>query len=259
LIPEHAFTTFILLLINAAIWAISVILSKQSGNQDALMNLDRVTLGALGAKWSPWIVQYGQWWRLITAGFLHGGLIHILMNGWAMLQLGRNVDVIYGSARYLIIFFAGTVGGFYLSTIISPGSLSVGASAGLCGLVGSLIAVGFLSRSSVALEVRRDSLRSAGFLLISGFICSLTGMWPIDNMAHIGGIGGGFAAAMVVGLPQPVVRTKERLWTLAAWVCVLLTVYSFYLMLAFYTQTHQAPVVPRSTPIIREVPQRQVF
>ena len=150
LIPEHAFTTFILLLINTAIWVISIIISKQGGNQDALMNLDRGTLAALGAKWSPYIVQYGQWWRLITAGFLHGGLIHILMNGWAMLQLGRNVDVIYGSARYLIIFFAGTVGGFYLSTIISPGSLSVGASAGLCGLVGSLIAVGFLSSSSVA-------------------------------------------------------------------------------------------------------------
>ena len=84
-------------------------------------------------------------------------------------------------------------------------------------------------------------------------------MWPIDNMAHIGGIGGGFAAAMVVGLPQPVVRAKERLWTLAAWVCVLLTVYSFYLMLDLYTKTHQAPVIPRSTPIIREAPQRQVL
>ena len=257
IIPEHAFTTFILLLINAAIWAISIVISRQRGNADALMDLDNGTLILLGAKYTPLIKQSGQWWRLITAGFLHGGLFHIVMNGWAMLQLGRHVDVVYGSARYLVIFFAGTIAGFWLSMTISPEALSVGASAGLCGLVGSLIAVGFLSRSEMALELRKGSLRYAGFILVFGLLSTMGGM-RIDNMAHLGGLGGGFAAAMVVGLPRPMVPARERLWTLAAWVCVLLTVFSFFQMLMFYTKMQQTPLIPHEpSPVIREMPPRQ--
>ena len=254
LIPEHAFTTFMLLVINGAVWALSVMLSKQAGNSRALMDIDGDTLVALGAKWSPYIRQDGQWWRLITAGFLHGGLFHILMNGWAMLQLGRQVDIIFGSVRYLIIFFAGTIGGFWLSSVLSPGSLSVGASAGLCGLVGSMIAVGFLSRSSLALEVRHGYVRYAGFVLAFGFISSMLGWWPIDNMAHLGGIGGGFAAAMVIGLPRPVIPSRDRLWTLAACACVMITAFSFFEMFENYTRTHppSQPIAPRH--VIRQVP-----
>jgi rhomboid protease GluP len=255
LIPEHAFTTFMVLLVNGAIFAISVMLSKEAEHPGDLMNIDGVTLVSLGAKWTPYIRTMGQWWRLITAGFLHGGLFHIMMNGWAMLQLGRQVDIIFGPARYLVIFFTGTVAGFWLSTILSPSSLSVGASAGLCGLVGSMIAVGFLSRSSVALELRHGYVRYAGFVLAFGFISSALGWWPIDNMAHLGGIGGGFAAAMVVGLPRPAVPARERVTTLAAWFCVLLTAFSFYQMLENYTQMHQGPMTPRpSRPVIRQLP-----
>jgi rhomboid protease GluP len=256
LIPEHAFTTFMILLVNGAVWAISIMLSRQTGNPQALMNIDPDTLVSLGAKWSPYIRMMGQWWRLVTAGFLHGGLFHIMMNGWAMLQLGRQVDIIFGSARYLVIFFAGTVTGFWLSTVLSPGSLSVGASAGLCGLVGSMIAVGFLSRSSVALELRHGYVRYAGFVLAFGLISSALGWYPIDNMAHLGGIGGGFAAAMVVGLPRPTVPIRERVTTLAAWFCVLLTVFSFYQMLENYTATHQAPQSPtrRIPRLVQQIP-----
>jgi rhomboid protease GluP len=257
LIPEHAFTTFMLLLINAAIWAISIMISKQDGNPEAIKAIDGQTLLLLGAKYGPYIRQSGEWWRLFTAGFLHGGLLHIVMNGWAILQIGRTIDVIYGSARYLVIFFVGSVTGFWLSMVVSPGSVSVGASAGLCGLVGSLIAVGFLSRSSVAAEMRQASVRSAIFILITGFLSSLMGWWPIDNMAHLGGLGGGFAAAMIVGLPRPAIPARERLWTLAAWICVLLTVFSFYQMLMFYTKMHQTPLVPPR--VTRELPRREVY
>src|SRR5882724_1576135 len=73
LIPEHAFTTFMLLLVNGAMWAISIILSRQAGNAEALMDIDGETLVLLGAKFTPYIRDAGQWWRLVTAGFLHGG------------------------------------------------------------------------------------------------------------------------------------------------------------------------------------------
>ncbi|HEY3739482.1 MAG TPA: rhomboid family intramembrane serine protease [Bryobacteraceae bacterium] len=249
LIPEHAFTTFMLLVVNGAMWAVSVMLSKQAGNPRALMDIDMNTLVSLGGKWSELIRHDGQWWRLVTAGFLHGGLFHILMNGWAMVQLGRQIDVIFGSARYLVIFFAATVGGFWLSTFESPRSMSVGASAGLCGIIGAMIAVGFLSRSNLALELRRSYIRYAIFVMAFGFVSTWLGWWPIDNMAHLGGIIGGFAAAMVTGLPRPANPIRDRFWTLAAWACVLVTAFCFYLMLGNYTQTH---------PTFRPSPQRMV-
>ena len=258
LIPEHAFTTFILLVINAAMWTISILLSQQAGNTNALMDIDGQTLVLLGAKYTPLIRGAGQWWRLITAGFLHGGAMHILMNSWAMLRLGADVESEFGAARYLLVYFAGTVGGFWMSMVLSPNSLSVGASAGLCGLVGAMIAIGFLSRSRSAREMRQDYLRYAGFTLVFGVLSSWSG-WRIDNWAHAGGVIGGFGAAMIVGLPRPVQVLRERFWTLAAWGCVLLTIFSFVQMLAFYTRMHHAPALPQARPpVVRELPRERL-
>lgn len=255
MIPEHAFTTYILLMINVALWAISIYLSSENGNKSAFMDIDGETLVLLGGKFTPYVRQAGQWWRLITAGFLHGGLLHIAMNGWALLAMGRQVDMVYGSARYLVIFFAGTVGGFWASTMFSSSPLSVGASAGLCGLVGAMIAVGFLSKSRMALDLRDGYLRYAGFLVLFGL---LSPFGRIDNWAHLGGIGAGFAVAMLVGLPMPVLPARERLWTLAAWICVLLTVFSFFQMAMFFAKMHQAPLIPPAAPARRELPRQQL-
>ena len=259
LIPEHAFTTYLLMLINVTLFAISVYLSYQKGNQRAFSDLDNETLVLLGAKFTPYIRQAGQWWRVITAGFLHGGATHILMNGWALLALGRMTDAIFGSARYLVIYFAGTVGGFWLSTIWSPASVSVGASAGLSGLVGAMIALGFLSKSRVALDIRDRSLQTVLLTALLGLLGPLFHL-QIDNIAHLGGLVAGFVVAMIVRLPQPVIPARERLWTLAAWICVLLTVFAFAQMLIFYTQMHQAPLIPRSAPAprVREMPRERL-
>ena len=54
----------------------------------------------------------GQWWRLVTAGFLHGGLFHILMNSWVLFDLGAQVEQVYGARRMLVFYFVSTVGGF---------------------------------------------------------------------------------------------------------------------------------------------------
>ena len=258
-IPEHAFTTFMLLLINGALFAISMMLSSQAGNPDSLRNIDIGTLILLGGKSSPRILQIGEWWRLVTAGFLHGGITHILMNGWALMALGRMTDAIYGSARYLVIFFAGTVGGFWLSTMFSPESTSVGASAGLAGLVGAMIALPSLSKSRVALDIRDRSLQTVALTALLGLLGPLFGM-RVDNMAHLGGLVAGYVLARVVGLPMPVVPAKERLWTLAAWICVLLTVFSFFQMAMFFTKMHQAPLIPPPgrAPQVRELPRERL-
>jgi rhomboid protease GluP len=253
LIPEHAFTTFLLLLINGVVWTASVIISRQAGNAGALMAIDGQTLVLLGAKYSPLIQGSGQWWRLITAGFLHGGAAHILMNSWAMFDLGRQVDIVYGSARYLVYYFVGTLTGFWFSLLFSSGSLSVGASAGLFGLLGAMIAVGFLSKTGLAQQIRADYMRYAGYSLIFGGITMFFDWLRIDNMAHVGGLVGGFCAAMIAGLPRPVIPARERMWKLAAWICVLVTVLSFVRMAGYYEVMTRAPRRPLA-PVVRPAP-----
>jgi rhomboid protease GluP len=258
LIPEHAFTTFVLLLINGVVWTASIIISRQAGHGDALMSIDGQTLVLLGAKFTPYIRNAGQWWRLVTAGFLHGGALHILMNSWAMFDLGRQVDVVYGSARYLVFYFIGTITGFWFSVMFSPQSLSVGASAGLFGLLGAMIAVGFLSNSAMAREIRSSYMRFAGYSLLFGVLTMFGGPLRIDNMAHIGGLVGGFGAAMIAGLPRPVIPMKERMWKLAAWICVLITILSFVRMVQFFELMNRTPMIAPRPAVTRELPSERL-
>ena len=62
----------------------------------------------------------GEWWRLVTAGFLHGGLLHILMNSWVLFDLGAQVEEIYGASRMWVIYFVSSVCGFYASAVWMP-------------------------------------------------------------------------------------------------------------------------------------------
>src|SRR5215472_13533975 len=82
LIPQAGFLTVIILLINTGLYLATSLYSTNSGNGN-FMNLDGQTLFAFGAKFGPAIAA-GQWWRLVTAGFLHGNLLHILMNSWVL-------------------------------------------------------------------------------------------------------------------------------------------------------------------------------
>ena len=71
----------------------------------------------------------------MTAGFLHGGLLHIGMNSWVLFDLGAQVEEVYGASRLIVVYFMATVFGFLLSTFWTA-ALSVGASAGIMGLIG---------------------------------------------------------------------------------------------------------------------------
>ena len=91
LIPHARFITMLIILINTGLYAATVLYSMRSGGN--AIDLDTRTLLLFGAKYGPAIAQ-GQWWRLITAGFLHGGLLHILMNMWVLFDLGAQLEEI---------------------------------------------------------------------------------------------------------------------------------------------------------------------
>lgn len=232
LIPHARFTTMMILLINAGFYIATVLYSMKTGGRGGL-DLDGQTLFDFGAKDSRAIFVYGQWWRLITAGFLHGGLIHILMNSWVLFDLGVQVEQAYGTARYLVVYFAATITGFLLSAYWSS-ALSIGASAGLFGLIGAMIAFGIHHRSSFGTAVRNMYLRWAIYMLIIG----LLPIFSVDNAAHIGGGLGGFAVGYLAGTPG-YSRTTEAAWRGAAACAGLITLFAFVKMYFFLIAQQQ--------------------
>lgn len=148
------------------------------------------TLVGLGAQVNALVAQ-GAYWRLLAAMFLHIGLMHVAFNGWALFSLGREVETLYGSGRFTLIYLlAGLFGG--LATYLAGlKGLSAGASGAIFGLVGAEIAY-FLRNRRLLGAVSKQQLANlftlVGINLVFGF--TLAG---VNNWAHLGGLAAGFA------------------------------------------------------------------
>jgi len=219
LIPHARFTTLMIMLINTGLYIATLLHSSRTGG--AGMDPDAQTLFLFGAKYGPAIAA-GQWWRLITAGFLHGGIFHILMNMWVLFDLGAQVEEACGTSRFLVIYSVSNVTGFLASFYFLP-SLSMGASAAIFGLIGAMIGVGVRDRSSYGSAMRSHYMRWAIYGLVLSVIPG------IDYAAHIGGLVGGFAVGFVGGTPgySPIV---ERAWQIAAGIALAITGVAFFEM-----------------------------
>ena len=236
LIPHYRFTTMMILLVNAGFYIATVLYSMRAGRGGG-MDIDIDTLFAFGAKWAPAIFGAGQWWRLITAGYLHGGLLHIGMNMWVLFDLGVQVEETFGTSRYLVLYFLSTVGGFLASSFWAPGVPSIGASAGIFGLIGAMIAHGVRDRTAYGAAIRSVYTRWALYGLAMGILPSLFGISFMDNAAHIGGVATGFVAGYLAGTPRLVRNFAEQAWRFAAGVSLALTALAFANM--FLWLTHQ--------------------
>ncbi|HYX24842.1 MAG TPA: rhomboid family intramembrane serine protease [Thermoanaerobaculia bacterium] len=174
-------TTFLLV----AIAAVFLLETLRGGSTDP-----RVLL-ALGADYPPY-VQQGQYWRLVTSMFLHIGVLHLLVNGWALYQLGGLFELLLGSGRLLLVYFVSGIVGSIASNLFTR-SLSAGASGAIFGVMGALIA--FLMKRRGMLTPQAKSLLMQ-LLLWAGINVFLGSTTPgIDNAAHLGGC----AAGLVIG------------------------------------------------------------
>jgi len=218
LIPQAHFTTILILVINFGLFIGTLFLERTLGVNGAIY--------ALGDKWSPAIFQGHEYWRLLTAGFLHGGWLHILMNSWVLYDLGAQVEQVYGTPRFLVLYFVGTVGGFYMSAVVNPMVHSVGSSAGIMGLIGAMIAFGVANRSTVGTAIRNFYGRWVIYIIAFGLIPGFS----VDNWAHIGGLAAGFVIGYAAGTPVRSSAGREGVWRVLAALCVLLTVWSFFLV-----------------------------
>jgi rhomboid protease GluP len=230
-IPQARYTTVLILFINLAFYLATSISSARSGAGN-FMSIDIDTLVNFGGAARQLVFGFGQWWRLVTAGFLHGGLIHILFNSWAMFDVGAQVDESFGTSRMLVIYFISTITGFLASVILEP-YLAVGASAALCGLIGAMVAAGVHDRSAMGAMIRGSYLRWFIWIMVISFIPGLGIAWA----AHLGGFIGGFAIAWVAGgnirYASP---WTNRLWQLCAVFCVILTACCFLKMYLSFSQ-----------------------
>lgn len=211
-IPETHFTTIILLAINFGLFIAMLLLNNKLGG-DGSWSIGGQVLDAFGAKSRIQIIVYNEWWRLITAGFLHGSVLHILMNSWVLFDLGAQTERVFGTARYLVIYLLSSVGGFYLSYQMSYAP-SVGSSAALAGLIGAMMA--FAKRTNQSF-VWSFYLRWVIILAVFGLLIP-----GIDNYAHLGGLISGFLIGWVAASSQ-VNREIESLWKLAATVCCVVS------------------------------------
>lgn len=132
----------------------------------------------------------GHWWTLLSAIYLHGGVLHIVFNVMWIRSLGPAIADIYGPARAVLLFHAAGAAGFLLSNLAS-GSPTIGASGAIFGLLAALIVHGRRAgRSFMTSQV----LGWAGTLFLFGFL-----MPGVNNLAHGGGFAGGWLAATLMG------------------------------------------------------------
>ena len=103
----------------------------------------------------PWPGDLIQPWRLIMATFLHGGLLHIGFNMWVLMDIGPQIEELYGSARYLFMYVVTGIGAYLLSSLV--GHFSVGGSGSLLGLIGVLLAI-TTNRRSASMQMLRSQL-----------------------------------------------------------------------------------------------------
>lgn len=135
-----------------------------------------------------------EYWRILTGATVHGGLLHVAMNGYAFYMFGKITETISSRAHLAIVFLLAAVGGGVLSLIFLPEGSSVGASGGILGIVGYLTVYAFRRRQFISKEFRKSLLINIGFILIFGLFL----FDRIDNYAHIGGL----VAGALYGLIQ---------------------------------------------------------
>lgn len=189
----------------------------------------------------------GEYWRLFTAGFLHGGIFHIAVNMWCLWSLGRLSERLFGKWQTFAIYMLTGVGGALLSIASNPNHAELGASGAIFGIVGAVMAgVKFGDLNISAGEKRAIFSSVVGFAVLnfvlgfSDFGSSVFG--HVDNMCHLGG----FVSGLLVGLPLGAFARRHQLLQLATIVITGLVLFAAGRELV---QTHGGPAAQKGLAI----------
>ena len=216
--PDHIIKSIIFT--NIILFAISTILSPTtlnlSMNPFTLFSPSNRILLFLGATGTIPINQYHRWWTLISASYLHGGILHILFNMLVLRQIAPLILHEYGFNRSIILYTLGGVIGFYVSYLAGI-PFTIGASASLFALIGSILYYGKSRGGTYGQVIFKQIAGWVIGLFLFGFLIP-----GINNWAHGGGIAGGILLGFLLGYNE---RKKETYFhKILALSCIVSTI-----------------------------------
>ncbi len=212
--------------INLAIYVACAVMSVVTG-LGSPMDFDSRMLLRFGADYGP-LALGGEWWRLFTSMWLHGGLIHVAANMYGLWAFGRITERIYGRGRYLVIYLVTGLASSLASVAWhAEPTVSVGASGAIFGVVGALVWPFYRKRLRLPHAVMSSMLRNIGTVIVINLIIGAS-ISVIDNAAHVGGlIAGLILGAVFVELAVKGADHESTLWKVtAASVIVLATAFT---------------------------------
>lgn len=204
---------------NIAFFALSLLLDPRGifmgGSPFGFLSPSDQSLFLLGATGSLPVLSFHRIWTLLSASFLHGGILHIAFNMMALYQLGPFVLREFGLHRFVNIYILTGIAGFALSVLVGV-RFTIGASASICGLIGAIIYFGKSRGGSYGEAIYKQALGWVVGLIIFGFLFS-----GINNWAHGGGLLSGLLIAYLLGYND---RKPESAWSkILAYACILIT------------------------------------
>ncbi|RBM24279.1 rhomboid family intramembrane serine protease [Prauserella sp. PE36] len=207
-VSQRAVVTPLLIAINVLVYVVTVV---QAGGDP--MNNNDAPLFADGVLWPIGIVAGDEWWRLLTSGFLHYGLLHIAMNMLALWVLGRDLEVLLGKVRFLAVYFVSMLGG--AAAVFAFGETNTGtagASGAIYGLMGAiLIAV---------LRLRLNPTSAIGIIVLN--IVLSVSIPGISLLGHVGGLVVGALAMIAMVYAPEKQRTAYQLGTIVVLTAALI-------------------------------------
>jgi rhomboid protease GluP len=192
--PRPLFTP-ILIAINVAVFAAMLASGFSFTNPSAESFL------RWGADFGP-LTTHGQWWRIVTAAFVHAGFLHLLMNMLILLSIGLFTERLFGRVGFIVLYFFAGIGGNLVSLAWRPFTVAMGASGAIFGLYGGLLAVLLLHRNTVPRPRIIAIAKSAAIFIAINLLYGLS-QSNVDMAAHLGGLASGFLLGC--GLTGPLV------------------------------------------------------
>ena len=182
--------TLILIMANSVVYLLSAFLSHN------IADIPIEVLVDLGALYGPYVLEEGEWWRLFTAMFLHGGMTHLLMNMFSLYLVGRGVEIYFDRKSYISIYlFSGLIGGM-VSLYMHPHSVGVGASGAIFGIFGALAGFFMAHREKIATHAQ-SFMKDFSIILGLNLVIGLS-IPSVDIAAHIGGLTVGLLGGFIL-------------------------------------------------------------
>jgi membrane associated rhomboid family serine protease len=158
----------------------------------------------------PDFLKRGEYWRILTGGVLHGGILHLYFNGQALYGFGSLIESISNRAHLATVFLSAIIGGGIVSLIFLPEGASVGASGGIMGLIGYLAIYGYRRERQLPPDFLKSMLINVGFIAAFGIVAYQI----VDNFGHLGGLITG-AIYGFVQIPKDLHKNPRSVGTVA--------------------------------------------